>query len=186
VIPPQWTNAIQRVNDHGLAAFTLREPVKLPVSTVRFREVTWAATPYENHHPLKYEWDEIMEERTLAPGTVIVDLAQPGVRVAAHLFEPAGTDALVRWDYFDAAFEQKEYIESYVIEAMAREMLANDPALANEFEAMKQDTTFAGHPERIRHWFYQRTPYFDTRQYVYPVARVLDRATVERLERLSR
>jgi murein tripeptide amidase MpaA len=185
-IPPQWVEAIQRVHDHGLASFTLRAALTLPVSTVRFHDVTWAATPYESHHPLEYAWEEIVEERTLEPGTVIVDLAQPGVRVAAHLFEPAGSDALVRWDYFDACFEQKEYIESYVIEGMAREMLAKDPALARDFEAMKQDSTFAGHPDRIRDWFYHRTPYYDTRQNVYPVGRILDRATVELLRRTSR
>ena len=186
VVPPQWVVAIQRVSDHGLASFILREPVTTQVSTVRFRDVTWAATPYEGHHPLEYKFDEVLEERTLAPGTVIIDLAQPGARVAAHLFEPAGPDALVRWDYFDASFEQKEYIESYVIEEMAHDMLARDAALVREFEEMKQDSTFAGNPDRIRDWFYRRTPYFDTRQNLYPVGRILDRDTVERLRRMSR
>ena len=186
VIPPQWTDAIQRVHDHGLASFTLREPATVSLSTVRFHDVTWAEAPYEGRHPLEYQWDEIMEERTLQAGTVIVDVAQPLARVAAHLFEPAGPDALVRWGIFDAAFEQKEYIESYVIEAMAREMLARDPALAAEFEGLERDGTFANHPDAIRDWFYRRTPYIDSRQNVYPVARVLDRPTVDRLERLSR
>ena len=185
-IPPQWPQAIARLHDHGLAFFTLRERVTLPVSTVRFRDVQWAEAPYEGHHPLTYGWDEIEEERTLEPGTVIVDLAQPAARVAAHLFEPGGPDALVRWGFFDASFEQKEYIESYVIERIAREMLAADPALAREFEMARRNQEFAANPERIRQWFFRRTPYFDARPGVYPVARILDRATVERLRRSAR
>jgi hypothetical protein len=87
---------------------------------------------------------------------------------------------------FDASFEQKEYIESYVIERLAHEMLAADSSLAREFEHAREDPEFAADPERIRRWFYQRTPYFDRHPGVYPVARILDRPTVERLKRLAR
>jgi AraC-like DNA-binding protein len=186
IIPPQWLSALECVHDHGLASFTLRERVVAPVSTVRFRDVAWAASPYEGHHPLTYAWDEIIEERTLEPGTVVIDLSQPGVRIAAHIFEPAGPDALVRWGFFDAAFEQKEYIESYVIEALAREMLKSDSTLAREFAAMQKTPGFAESPQWIRDWFYQHSPYFDARQNIYPAGRILDRATVDRLARFAR
>jgi hypothetical protein len=92
----------------------------------------------------------------------------------------------VRWGFFDTTFEQKEYIESYVIERLAREMLAAQPAVAQEFEEARKDTAFADHPESVRDWFYRRSPYFDTHQNLYPVGRILDRNTVERLRRLSR
>jgi hypothetical protein len=65
-------------------------------------------------------------------------------------------------------------------------MLAADSSLAGEFARAREDAGFASDPERIRRWFYQRTPYFDRRQGVYPVARILDRPTVERLQRLAR
>jgi hypothetical protein len=186
VLPPQWTDVIERVADHGLETFTLRERITLPVATVRFRDVQWTAAPYEGRHSLTYAWDEIEEERTLPPGTVVVDLAQPGARVAAHLFEPAGPDPLVRWGFFDASFEQKEYIESYVIERVAREMLAADPELARDFEEMRKNEEFAANPEWIRRWFFERSPWYDTRPGVYPVGRILERAAVERLKRAAR
>ncbi|HEX5131835.1 MAG TPA: M14 family metallopeptidase [Candidatus Krumholzibacteria bacterium] len=186
IIAPQWTEAIARVEAHGLACFRLRESTRLTISTVRFDNVAWSAAPFEGRHQLTYDWNEIEETREFPAGSVVVDLAQPGVRVAAQLFEPAGTDALVRWGFFDACFEQKEYVESYVIEQIARDMLAADPALADEFAAARKDPAFAASPARIRDWFYQRTPYVDQRIRIYPIARIRDRATVEQLRRAAR
>jgi hypothetical protein len=47
-----------------------------------------------------------------------------------NLLEPAAPDSLARWGFFNAIFEEKEYAEHYVLESLAREMLANDPALS--------------------------------------------------------
>ena len=61
---------------------------------------------------------------------MVLYLAQPGARVAMHLLEPDAPDSLLKWGYLDAIFEQKEYSEERVMEAMAREMMARDPKLA--------------------------------------------------------
>jgi hypothetical protein len=181
VIPPQWTEVIARVRAHGIPCRVLERTTSLPVRATRFRDVTWKATPFEGHHTLDYGTEGFDETREFVAGSVVVDLAHPLARVAANLLEPEAADALVRWGLFDPVFEQKEYIESYVLEGVIREMLAANPALAREFAAAKADSAFAADPERIRTWFYDRSPYADARRNVYPVARITDRALLDSL-----
>jgi hypothetical protein len=181
VVPPQWTEVVERLRAHGVRCSVLDEPATLPVVSTRFDEVAWTEAPFEGRHPLSYRARDFEETRTFVAGSVVVDMEQPLAKVAAHLLEPAAADALVRWGFLDAAFEQKEYIESYVLEGVIREMLSADAGLASAFEEAKRDTSFARSPERVRRWFYERSPYFDTRMRVYPVGRIRERALIESL-----
>jgi len=123
-----------------------------------------------------------VEERTFPARSVVVDMNQRRARVVAHILEPDGPDSFVRWGFFDAVFEQKEYADSYVMEKVAREMLAEDESLRDEFEKKKtDDPEFASSPRRILNWFYQRTPYWDPRKNVYPIGKILERGTVDAL-----
>ena len=48
------------------------------------------------------------------------------------------------WGFFNTAFERKEYMEAYVAEDVAEQMLKNDPALRQEFEKrLSEDPEFA-------------------------------------------
>jgi hypothetical protein len=95
-------------------------------------------------------------------------------RVIAHLLEPKGPDSFVAWGFFDAIFERKEYAEYYVLEAMARDMLAKDDALKKEFEKkLASDSSFAASPRERLYFFYERSPYWDAWMNVYPVGKVM-------------
>ena len=53
-------------------------------------------------------------------------------------------------------------------------MLAADPALKAEFEAkLVAEPKFAADPEARLGWFYRRTPFYDDRHLLYPIAREL-------------
>jgi len=79
----------------------------------------------------------------------------------------------VRWGFFNAVFEQKEYAESYVMEPLIRSMLKSDPYLTTEFnEKMQNDKEFASNPRAIHNWFYMRTKYRDTEKDIVPVYRI--------------
>ncbi len=71
-------------------------------------------------------------------------------------------------------FEQKEYGEGYVLERLARSMLAQDPKLKAEFEQkVASDSKFAGKSAQERlNWFYERSPWWDERIGLYPVGKV--------------
>jgi hypothetical protein len=181
VIPPEWTEVIDRLWLHGVRLARTSRERTIEVDSYRFEDARWRNDPYEGRHPVTLRAEPIRERRVIPSGSVVVDMNQPAARVAAHILEPAGPDSYVYWGFFDAVFEVKEYVESYVIEAMAREMLA-DSALARAFaEQQRTDPEFAADTGAIRRWFHRRTPYWDDRVGVYPVGRIAVRADVEAL-----
>jgi len=173
IIPPQWTEAIERVSAHGLRAERLLEPVTADFESFKFSDVSFAKTPYEGRFAVTYKADQIIERRTYPTGSVIVRLDQPSAKVAVHMFEPAAPDALVAWGFFSGIFERKEYAESYILEKLAREMLDADPKLREEFEMkVRTDRAFAADGRARLYFFYERSPYWDRTLNVYPVARI--------------
>jgi murein tripeptide amidase MpaA len=182
LVPPEWTEAIDRLAYHGITFTRLTDPVTLPVRTWKFSNASWQERPYEGHHPVSFDSERWEETRTFPAGTAVVDLNQRAARVIAHLLEPKAPDSLVQWGYFDAIFERVEYVESYVIEQMIPDLLAANPTWAAELEAAKAaNPDFAADPWAIRYWFYARTPYFDDRVGIYPVCALDSREQVEAL-----
>jgi hypothetical protein len=78
----------------------------------------------------------------------------------------------VSWGFFAAAFERKEYMEAYVAEEVAEQMLSKDPALRREFERRLDDPAFATDPNARLDFFYRRHSSWDERYNLYPVFRV--------------
>jgi len=104
-----------------------------------------------------------------------VPIAQPRARLVMHLLEPTGPDSLVAWGFFQSAFERKEGLERYVVEAEARRMLARDSKLRAEFEGLlAKDPAFARDPARRLDFFRRRHPSWDDHFNLYPVM-ALDR-----------
>lgn len=173
IVPPQWTKAIEVLAAHGLKLQRLAAPLDVEVESYRFNEVKFGAASFEGHVMVTYKTQPVREKRTYAAGSVIVPLAQPAARAALHLLEPDAPDSLVAWGFFHPIFEQKEYGEDYVLEKLAREMLAKDEKLRKEFEQrVADDPKFASSAgERLR-FFHQRSPYWDQRLNLYPVGRI--------------
>lgn len=183
LVPAEWQSVIQRLELHGVEFTQLTEAQTVTGDTTRFDTVEWAPRPFESRHLLtKLGGPRVRETLEIPAGSVIVPAAQPRGGIALHLLEPDAPDALIRWGYFDAIFEDKEYAEPRVMEQMAREMLAKDPALQAEFEEKLRDPVFAGDARARLRFFYQRTPYFDQALNRYPVLR-LDAGTLQRLMR---
>jgi hypothetical protein len=118
--------------------------------------------------------------RAFGPGDLWVPLDQRSALVAAHLLEAQAPDGLMFWNAFDTVLQFKEYGEDYVVEPIAREMLARDPALAKEFERrLASDSAFAASPFQRSDFFYRRSPWADPDQNLHPVARALRRPPPE-------
>jgi hypothetical protein len=115
----------------------------------------------------------VRETLEFPAGSVVVPMDQRGAKVALHFLEPEGPDSAVAWGFFNAIFEQKEAAEPYVLEALAREMMAKDAALKTQFEAKVQaDPTFAASPAARLDFFFRRSPWWDPQQGRYPVGRL--------------
>jgi hypothetical protein len=173
IIPPQWTEVIERLAAHGLRCERLTEPLTGEFESYRFESVSFAPKPYQGRFGARFTTKPVVERRTYPPGSVIVPLDQPNAKVAIHLFEPQAPDSLVSWGFFNAIFEQTEYAEHYVLEELALRMLKDDPELREEFAAkLSADQEFAADARARLYFFYRRSPYWDDRMNVYPVARL--------------
>ncbi|NVO20218.1 MAG: peptidase M14 [Bacteroidetes bacterium] len=184
IIPPEWGVVIDRLKLHGVRMEPLKKEASIQVRMSRFNNVKWREGSYEGRHKVSYQVTDSVQAFTFPAGSMLVDMNQRSARVVAHLLEPKSPDSFASWGFFDATMEQKEYFESYVMETEARRMLAADPILKKEFESLKAtDKKFASDPEAILYWFYSKTPWLDSHFDLYPVGRIIDRKTMDGLER---
>jgi len=177
VVPQEWTTVREHLDIHGIR---YQKFARAWQDTVELARVTdWSASTdiVEGHHPITIKGVKFERQvRAYRPGDLWVPLDQRGGLMAVHLLEAQAPDGLVRWNAFDTMLQLKEYGEDYVVEPMAKEMLARDPALAKEFQTrVASDTAFAHSPNARNDFFYRRSPYGDPEQNLIPVARALRR-----------
>src|SRR5947209_6804218 len=173
IVPPQWMSVIDVLKAHGLRLRQTSAPATIEVESYRFTDVKFASTPFEGRVMPSYKSNIVRERRNFPAGSVVVPVAQPAGQVAIHLLEPDAPDSFVAWGFFNAIFEQKEYGEDYVLENLAREMLAKDENLRREFEQkITNDPKFAASSTARLNFFFERSPYWDKQMNLYPVGRI--------------
>lgn len=173
IIPQQWTEVIEVLATHGVRLQRLAEPLTTEVESYRFSEVKWANASFEHRVPVTQKNQPVREQRTYLAGSVVVPMAQTAGRLVINLLEPDAPDSLLLWGFFNSIFEQKEYGEGYVLEKLAREMLAKDDNLKREFERrVADDSQFAASSRERLRFFFERSPYFDKQMNLYPVGRI--------------
>jgi hypothetical protein len=142
------------------------------LETYRATKVSYSAATFEGHTMLTFEGKWQPEKRAIPAGSLFVPIAQPNSRVLVALLEPQAPDSFAAWGFFATAFEPKEYMEPYVAEQVAREMLAKDPKLQAAFNArLERDPDFAASPQARLDFFYRLSPSWDERLNLYPVYR---------------
>ena len=175
LVAPGWPQVSQKLAQHGLKFERLAKAVKLQVERYRLDDPHWADKPFEGRLMLtKFSSRSESASMQFAPGAVLVALDQRAANVAINLLEPEASDSLLAWGFLNAIFEQKESGDARVVEQLARDMLAKDPALKAEFDAkLKSDAAFAANPAARLDFFYRRSPWY-TQQNVglYPVVRL--------------
>ena len=182
LVPPAWTAFVQpALEAHGVAFRRLDAAWPgAPVQTFRTETPQFGATSMEGRQRLSLQGDWKAESRDIGNGALYVPLGQPLARLVLALFEPLAPDSIAAWGGFNVAFERKEYMEAYVAEQVARAMLADDPALREEFSRrVAADPAFAADPVARLEFFYRRHPSWDERYGLYPVLR-LDQPPPER------
>jgi hypothetical protein len=183
VLPGFAAAVRERLQVHGIASKTVTAP--LDVSDVeRFvaTTVTMGARSYEGRQTATVQgaWSSSTPKTTttLPVGTLIVPVGQARGRLVVELMEPTARESLTGWGFFNARFEQKEYMEPYVAEEVARTML-KDPAVKAAFDArLQSDEAFRKDPEARLDFFYRRHPSFDALFNVLPVYRLSSLPTV--------
>jgi hypothetical protein len=174
LVPVEHAGRVQPwLEAHGVEYHRLAKTLSdLAVESFHSSEATFAAAPFEGRQRLTVKGEWRAGTQDVAAGALFVPIEQPLARVAIALLEPQAPDSLLAWGEFNNQFEQKEYLEAYVAEAVAREMLKADPALRAEFERrVATDAKFAADPAARLEFFHRRHPSWDDRYQRYPVLR---------------
>ena len=159
---------------HGIEYRRLAQPLsKAAVEAFRAATTGFSERPVEGRQTLTLVGDWQPETQSIRAGALFVPIAQAKARLVVALLEPQAPDSLAAWGGFNNAFERKEYMEDYVAEEVARQMLAADPELRLAFEQrIENDPEFAGSPQARLDFFYRRHSAWDDRFNLYPVLRV--------------
>ncbi|ROL74146.1 M14 family metallopeptidase [Pseudomonas vranovensis] len=185
VVPGQWREVIARLKAHGIHMTTLDKPTPIAVTLYRMDQVKVAGgfepdrtqvnqiPGYEGRLLVSGVAKPLERLQTFPAGSVVIDTDQPLGVLAVNLLYPESPDSFWAWGFFNATLVAAEEPEEYVMEPMARKMLAESPELKAEFDSkLKGDKAFAASPSARLHWFYQRTPFYDVNAFVYPVGAV--------------
>jgi hypothetical protein len=156
---------------HGILFTTLQAArMGAKVGAFRATKVTYAKESFEGHVTETLEGDWKQEARDIPAGSLFVPIAQPASRLAVVMLDPRAPNSLAAWGFFSSAFEEKEYMEPYVAEKVAEEMLAQHPEVAEEFKKrIAADPQFAASPEERLDFFYRRHASHDERLNLYPI-----------------
>ena len=174
LVPRQHAAHVARqLGIHGIEFRTLGHALaNARVETFRADKTTLTPSSVEGHQRIALEGKWTQDTQTIAPGALFVPIAQPKLRLVMAILEPQSSDSLASWGDFNNAFEQKEYMEAYVAEDVARDMLKRDKKVKAEFERrLKDDAEFAKNPQARLEFFARRHSSWDDRFNLYPVFR---------------
>ncbi|MEZ4363320.1 MAG: M14 family zinc carboxypeptidase [Kofleriaceae bacterium] len=161
--------ARERLDAHGIRYHVIAGTPRAAVQVFRASDAAFDP-PFEGRTRARLTGAWTDETRALETGAIFIPIAQPRARLVLNLFEPSAPDSLAAWGFFNAVFEQKEYMEAYVAEQVAREML-RDPHVAAAYQQALADDPEMSPRERLQ-FFYRRHPSWDERMNLLPVFRV--------------
>ena len=173
IVPPELTYVPELLRVHGILYKQLPLPDSLDVESYRFTGVKFAERPYEGRQNVTFTAAPVRERRYFPAGSLLIPTRQRTANVLVHLLEPRSPDSFAAWGFMNSIFEQKEYAEEYVMEKAGAELLAQQPALRQEFEeCVRTDSSFAHKPAARLNWLFQHSRWGDPAVGLYPVGRI--------------
>lgn len=174
IVPVEWQEVISRLDLHDINYEILEKDTTITIETYKFSDIQFANFPFEGRQMVRnFQYKKIKYEKNFIKGSVIIPVNQRSAKLIAHLFEPLGPDSFLKWGFFNTIFERKEYVETYVMEKMAREMIQENPHFKDEYEeAVREKPEYYNSQWNKLFWFFERTPYWDQQKDVYPVGRI--------------
>jgi len=171
-IPATYKDVIERLAMHGITMEKVTEEKTVDVEMYRLTNHKIATEPFEGHFNVTAGVQSEKHKETFYPGSVRISTDQDLGDLLMYLLEPQSPDSFLAWGFFPEIFSRTEYIEEYAIEPLARWMMAKDEKLKAEFELKKkQEPGFVDDKVKVYRWFYERSPFYDSRYLLYPVGR---------------
>jgi murein tripeptide amidase MpaA len=174
-IPATASDVIARLKLHGVQMEMIKTERVATLDMVRIADPK-LGNANEGHIPLTVgTFRHTAMRETFPPGSIRVPSDQPLGLLAAAMLEAESPDSFLSWNFFPGMLQRTEYIESYAIAPLAEKMLANDAKLKAAFEAkIAAEPEFAKNATARLQWFYERTPYYDSRYLLYPIGREVE------------
>jgi murein tripeptide amidase MpaA len=173
IVPSGYASEIgAKLQLHDIEFHKLDALGRVEVECFRASRVDFSSAPFEGRTRANIAGAWQKEQQEIGAGSLFVPIAQARARLAMVLLEPQAPDSFASWGFFNGWFEHKEYVEPYVLEIMARDLMKADPSLAAEFERkLEEDQAFAADPAARREFFYRRHAAWDARYGLYPIMR---------------
>jgi hypothetical protein len=169
LVPAAYARAVAaKLDVHGIEHSFVKKPWKGETEVFRAESFELSKKSFEGLQALTQKGKWSKETRELAAGSLFVPIRQRLSRLVLHQFEPEAPDSLASWGFFNAHYERKEYMDAYVTELVAREML-KDAKIREEFEARLKSPEFAKDADARLEFFYRKHPAWDERYALYPV-----------------
>ena len=172
LIPAGFSNIEERLKTHGIRYEKLSAPRTLAVGTYRASAPVFGKASYQGRVRVEATIARAVETRTLPAGSLYVPLDTELANVAIALLEPESPDSLFAWGELSSCLEEKEYMDTRVLDPLAEQMLAKDPKLTAEWEQMLRDPKFASDARARHRFFYRKTPFFEETVGLVPVFRL--------------
>jgi hypothetical protein len=170
---PYVADILPRLEAHGIDTAPVPADYRtLSLEEFRSERVAFSAQPFEGRMraALSGEWHPLA--RHIEPPALYVPMGQPLARLVTALLEPQAPDSFAAWGFFNASFEQKEHLEPYVAEQIARRVLAENPGLRIPFERkLADDAAFRADTAARFEFFWRHHASWDERFNCYPIYR---------------
>tara|TARA_B110001454_G_C12723280_1_gene436253 strand:- start:5105 stop:6898 length:1794 start_codon:yes stop_codon:yes gene_type:complete len=169
-IPASEMDSIKSKFDvHGVTYLKWKKPLPEKVKVFRASKAQQAASSFEGRQTLTVEGEWKEEKIELPKNMFFVPIDQRNAMMVVHLLEPLAPDSLLYWGFFNRFFEIKEYMEDYVAEDVAKQMLESSKQVAAEFQEKLKDEAFAKDPNKRFRFFYQKHTSWDDHYNRYPI-----------------
>ena len=103
LVPDSLTAIIERLDAHGVRSLRADERTEVRGEVFVLDSLHTAERPFQGRYEQEVFGRYIPRTLTVAPGTVVIPLAQPLGRLVFTLLEPRSDDGFVNWGFFDLA-----------------------------------------------------------------------------------
>ena len=175
IIPQAYSEIIELMLLNDIKMKTLKTDTLITVEVYYIQEYETAKNPYESHY-LHYNTKVRKESQTiqLYKGDWLIETNQINNRYIIETLEPEAHDSYFAWNFFDGILQQKEWFSSWHFDDEAAQILADNPALKIEFEAIKlEDKKFATNHFAQLYFIYQHSEHYEITHNRYPIYRLI-------------
>lgn len=173
IVPQGWKEVIERLQLANVEMSVLQSDTAITVEAYIIDQFKSGERVYEGHHMNTVElMTRQAMTRNFYSGDYVIQVNQKSNRYIVEMLEPEGVDAFFVWNFFDSAFQQKEWYSEYVFEDTAAKLLETNEELAKEFELKKlSDEEFSSSAKQQLYWLYTQSEHYEPSLNVYPVFR---------------